>query len=590
MICTHVIQVIIGGGTAGLTVAARLAENSITTVAVIEAGDFADIAGNLSTVPGYGWKVSTPQLDWGFTTTPQASMADRSLIYSRGKAIGGSSVTNLQAYHRGTVQSFDRWAQVVGDNSFTFKNMLQWYKKSVKYTPPDNVVRAANASIPALSPQAYSKSGGPLHVTYSNWANPASSYGPAAWKELGVSELNDLLSGQLIGNQYSPANIQPATQTRDTSQTSFLKYALNSGRNNIKLYKTSLAKRVLFNTSSKNPTATGVTVRTNEQTYTLHAKKEVIISAGALQAPQILMVSGVGPKSTLQSLGIPVIADRPGVGRNMQDHMFVSLVYQVATVTESSLSIPENNDKANSDFNEKHQGILTNTGADHFGWEKLPSSYLDKLDNSTRAYLASFPSDWPDYELVIGDLPFTPSGSYSGDYIQGIIMLQSPESRGSISISSNNTSDPPLIDTKTLTSAKDRAILVQAFHRVREFFETKSMKSVIIGNEVVPGNGTETDEQILSYLEQNGGPGFHAACTCSMGKTSDPNAVVDTQGRVIGVKNLRVVDASVFPLLPPGHLVSTVCKFSQSIVDQLVRFPAKSSFSPLRRCGGEARK
>ena len=195
--------------------------------------------------------------------------------------------------------------------------------------------------------------------------------------------------------------------------------------------------------------------------------------------------------------------------------MGVSLVYQVGAITESSLSIPANNDKAEADFRENHQGILTNTGADFFGWEKLPNSYLKKLDYTTRKYLSSFPDDWPDYELVVADWPFTPSGSYSGDYIFGALLLQTGESRGIVSISSNDTLDPPLIDTKTLSSANDRAILVQAFHRARTFFETKSMQRIIIGQEVIPGNSTETDDQILSYIKQNGSPGSHAAGTCT---------------------------------------------------------------------------
>lgn len=277
-------QVVVGGGTAGLTVAARLAENSKLRIAVIEAGDFYEnVNGNLSIVPGYGGQVSTPAVDWGFVTTPQASLKNRTLMYNRGKAVGGSSATNLLAYHRGTTQSYDLWAKAVGDNSYTFSNLLPYFRKSVQYTPPNMSIRAANASVPDPSPQSYSASGGPLQVTFPNWGNPVSSYAGAAFKELGVDSLQDLTSGVLIGNQYSPATIRPSDQTRSTSESSFWQASVKSGKGNLILYTKTMAKKVLFSPSKK---ATGVVVETGGVRYTLSAKNEVILSAGTVSRPQ----------------------------------------------------------------------------------------------------------------------------------------------------------------------------------------------------------------------------------------------------------------------------------------------------------------
>ncbi|KAF9634904.1 alcohol oxidase [Lasiodiplodia theobromae] len=553
--------VIVGGGTAGLTVAARLAEDAGTTVAIIEAGDVAEnVHANISKVPGYGYKVSIEGLDWGFETTAQAGAGGRQLAYNRGKALGGSSATNLLAYHRGTADSFQKWATLVGDDSWTFANFLPWYLKSVTYTAPNQDLRAANASVPALNPASQSTEGGPLHVTHSNYADPVSSFARDAWKELGVAELNDLLSGKLIGNQYSPATINPDDQTRDTSATSFLQYATTSGRGNVKVYKLSMAKRILFDGN----TATGVLASGSDSEFTLSANKEVILAAGAMQSPQMLMVSGIGPAETLEKYGIEVIADRPGVGQNMQDHMFVPTLWKVDATTESQLFDAEFAAAAENAFNNDHTGILTNTGADHFGWEKLPNSSLARLDSAAREDLAKFPADWPDYEMVIGDL------AYSGDanYAQGIMMLQSATSRGSISISSADAADPPVIDTQTLSTATDRAVAVEAVKRVRQFFQTESMQRVVL-EEVTPGPAVQTDDEFLEFIQQAAGPGYHAACTCAMGKTSDPNAVVDTEGNVIGAKSLRVVDASVFPLLPPGHLLSTVYAVAEKLADAI---------------------
>ena len=263
-----------------MTVASRLAENSYLSIAVVEAGDFYEkVNGNLSIVPGYDGSVSTPAVDWGFKTTPQAALGGRSLEYRRGKTVGGSSATNLMGYHRSTVGSYDLWAKLVDDQSYTFKNLLPYFRKSVKYTPPNMSIRAANASVPSPHADSYSSSGGPLDVTHTNWGSVVSSYGASAFKEIGNEVLQDLSSGALIGNQYSASTVRPSDQTRSSSESSFWQASVKSGRNNLKLYTNSMAKKILFNESK---TATGVSVQTGGKHYTLRARKEVILSAGAV--------------------------------------------------------------------------------------------------------------------------------------------------------------------------------------------------------------------------------------------------------------------------------------------------------------------
>ncbi|KAG9941926.1 alcohol oxidase, partial [Aureobasidium melanogenum] len=556
--------VVVGGGTAGLTVAARLAEDPRVKVAVIEAGDFyEDVNGNLSIVPGYGALVSTPAVDWGFKSTPQKALNGRQLDYSRGKTVGGSSATNLMAYHRGTIDSYHLWAQAVDDSSFEWDNFLPYFQKSVRYTPPNNALRAANASVPNPSVRSYSNAGGPLDVTHSNYADPVSSFAGAAWKELGLAQLKDLTTGSLIGNQYSPATIRASDQTRSTSKSSFLEYAVNSGRNNIFLYKTSLAEKINF----ANKKATGVQVSSNSQKFTLHAKKEVILAAGTLQTPQILMVSGVGPQETLTQHGIEVIIDLPGVGQNMEDHLFFSMVYKVDVVTLSkTLTDAGFAARVGAEYTKNHSGILTNTGADYFAWEKLPSEYLSRLSSQARTDLAAFPPDWPDYEVVIGDVPF----AAGAEYAQAIGMLEAATARGNVSISSASMADPPLIDTQTLATSTDQQVAVQVVKRMRQLWSTKSYSAITSSaDEILPGASVQSDEQILEYLLANAGSGFHCACTCKMGNPNDANAVVTTTGKVIGSKNLRIVDASTFPLLPPGHLLATVYALAEKYADDI---------------------
>ncbi|KAL2350321.1 oxidoreductase [Cryomyces antarcticus] len=531
--------VVVGGGTAGLTVAARLAENPKVTVAVIEAGDFYEtVNGNLSIVPGYGGTVSTPAVDWGFQTTPQDALGGRKLTYNRGKAVGGSSATNLLAYHRGTTQSHDIWASRVGDDSYSFSGLQSYFQKSVKYSDGNLQYRAANATVPTPGSGCYSAAGGPLEIGISNWADPVSSYAGDAWKELGLSQLNDLTSGSLIGNQYSPASIKAADQTRSTSKSSFLQYALDSGRNNIFLFKTTMAKRITFDGTK----AKSVIASTGGTTFELRAKKEIILSAGVFQSPQLLMVSGVGPKATLDKFNIPVVKNLPGVGQNMQDHLFFAMVYKMNVITGASMLDPTFATAAEAEYNNHHTGILTNTGADYFAWEKVPSSF--NLSSAARSDLASFPADWPNYEVVIADLPFAPGANYG----QGIGMLNSQTARGSITISSTDTADSPLINTQTLATATDREVAVAAV-------------------KLIPGPNVATDDQILTWLLANAGPGYHASCTCIMGKSSDPMAVVDTSFKVFGLSGLRVVDTSSFALLPPGHPLALVYALAEKAAD-----------------------
>lgn len=180
--------------------------------------------------------------------------------------------------------------------------------------------------------------------------------------------------------------------------------------------------------------------------------------------------------------------------------------------TESALLNPPFAAVAEKDFNTRATGILTSTGAAYFGWEKIRNTlFSSNFTQSTNQTLASFPGDWPDYEMVLGDLPFAPDANY----VQGIAMLQTASSRGSVSISSSDTQDPPIIDTQTLGSESDQQVMIEALKRTRTFFNTTSARRVVL-EEVLPGPSVQSDQQILSYLQNNVGPGFHGACTCEL--------------------------------------------------------------------------
>lgn len=213
------------------------------------------------------------------------------------------------AYQRGTVDSYQKWADQVGDQSYTFNNLLAFFEKSLNFTPPDNQKRGANAT-PSYDISNLGE-GQPLSVTFSNYAQAFSTWASKGLEQLGIQPINGFTSGKLLGQSWVLNTIDHTTGARESSETAFLQPALS--RNNLVVYVDTLAKKVLFD----GTTAVGVEVETEGYTYMLSADKEVIVSAGAFQSPQLLMVSGIGPAATLQQFNIPVIADRAGVGQNM---------------------------------------------------------------------------------------------------------------------------------------------------------------------------------------------------------------------------------------------------------------------------------
>lgn len=572
--------VIIGGGTAGLTLANRLSANANLKIAVVEAGTLYQITNPLlSTVPagdvifvGSDPSDTNPLVDWNFVTQPQAGANGREIHYARGKCLGGSSARNFMIYQRPDKGSLQQWANQVGDSSFTFDNMLPYYKKSAQFTPPNTSKRAANASA-EYNAGAFSASGGPLQVSYANYAGPFSSYIEGALNEIGIPDTTDFNSGSLMGAQYCSSTIRPDKEVRDSSQTSFLNAA--SGRSNLKVYTGTTAKRIIFDSNKK---ATGVEVATlGFANYKLNARREVIVSAGAFQSPQLLMVSGVGPAAILNQFGIPVVADRPGVGQNMTDHIFFGPSYRVNVETFTRVA----NDpiylaaQAAGPYL-RQEGVLTNPVCDYLGWEKAPRNLLS---SSAVSALSQFPASWPELEYLsapgyVGDfsnlLTTQPKDGYQ--YATIMAALVAPLSRGSISLSSADTNDLPLINPNWLTDATDQAVAIAGYKRVRQAFASNYMaKGLADKTEYFPGPDVQSDQDILDVIRDTLHTVWHASCTCRMGRMNDPNAVVDTKTNVIGVTGLKVVDASSFALLPPGHPQSTIYALAEKVADQILK-------------------
>lgn len=266
------------------------------------------------------------------------------------------------AYCHSSTGAFQLWADTVDDQSYTYDNIVQYYEKSTSFTPPDSATRLANAT-PEYNPADFS-TGGPLSVTYSAWSQSWSTWVAKGMKAAGIPETDALISGNLNGSTWQVQTLNHTNGHRASAETAYLRPYLS--RKNLVLFTGTFAERVIFNSGKA---ATGVEVTTANSAYTLSASKEVVLSAGVFQSPQLLMVSGVGPAAVLQEFDIPVIADRLGVGQGMNDHIFVPLTYQTnlenaATVTTQAID----------EFNTQASGPLTNPGGDYVGVEKIPQA------------------------------------------------------------------------------------------------------------------------------------------------------------------------------------------------------------------------
>ncbi|KAH8657405.1 hypothetical protein BGZ60DRAFT_493556 [Tricladium varicosporioides] len=570
--------VVVGGGTAGLAIASRLAETA--SVAVIEAGGVYEVEnGNQSVVPWYSLIMGVlsvsesyprqPLVDWDLVSVPQTQAGNRRIHYARGKTLGGCSAINTMGYHRPTVGTFQRWADLIGDQSYTWPNVLKYFKKSVQLTPPNLQKRNVKNATVFFDPTVFDNSlGGPVQVSWGNWVDITGTWLSLAMQSIGlpISPLS-FSSGVLSGfSGWVTSEINPDDATRSSS-TAYLRQAIDKG-SNLNVYVHTQATRILFNEETPKK-ATGVSVSTQGFKYTISAKKEVIISAGVFHSPQLLMVSGIGPPSLLTSLKIPIISPLPGVGQNLQDQIFFDVLSGVSTPSTGSIVFdPSQSEKILKQYLSDASGPYSSAGG-FIAFEKIPPSYRN-FSTRTTSLLASLPGDSPEIEYIVLAFPNTPGTNDNATTVGAVsATIQSPFSRGSVTISSAEMSDPPIIDMAWLSDAADGELLIAAVKRCRQVLASASIQSIRVGPEISPGEHVQSDADILKWLRENVVPVWHPSSTCKMGKGSDGMAVVDSRGRVRGVRGLRVVDLSVVPEALPGHPSASVYMLAEKIGDDI---------------------
>jgi choline dehydrogenase len=520
--------VIVGAGSAGCVLAARLTEDPNIKVILLEAGG-KDSNMWIHIPLGFGKTFADKRVNWCYETEPDPGAGGRKIFWPRGKVLGGSSSINGMVYIRGQNEDFDHWRQL-GNPGWSAADVLPYFKRAEHQTRGEDDFHAT---------------GGPLCVSDVQDGHPLCEAFIKACVEAGYKRNDDFNGPDQDGVGYHQTTIRDGK--RCSTAVGYLHPAMK--RPNLQVVTHAHTQKVLFDGTR----ATGVAFRRDGRDNVARARREVILCAGAIGSPQILMLSGVGPHAHLQEMGIPVVHHLPGVGQSLQDHYSAPIKLRCTmpiTVNDTMMSALKK----------------LKTGLEYLMWRRGDLAAISAsaaLFARTRPELAT-----PDVKLSIStfsaERPQDGLHKWSGFTV--IAYQLRPESRGEITLKSPDPMAAPAMRPNYLAAEIDRRAIVEGLKIARGLLASPHMRGYV-ASEYKPGEAVRSDDELLQYARDNGGTVFHPTSTCKMGV--DPMAVVDPELLVHGIQGLRVVDASVMPTVVSGNTNAGTIMIAEKAADLL---------------------
>jgi choline dehydrogenase-like flavoprotein len=526
--------IVVGAGTAGCVLAARLSEQSKHRVCLIEAGG-SEKHPFISIPAAVGAAIMSPKFGWSLSTVPQAGLNGRQVPLPRGRVIGGSGSINGMAYFRGPARDFDDWA-AAGNPGWSFADLLPYFLRSEHN--------------PEYAGSTFHATGGPMGVSFPRSRNRLCDAFNASMASLGFEELDDFNVPDPNGYGYRQGTIWNGR--RVSTASTYLRPAMH--RHNLKLVAKTLTRRVLFEARR----AIGVEIENEAGIQRFRARKEVVVSCGSFHSPHLLLNSGVGNDKALAAAGVPPVHHLPAVGQHLKDHPSTPIAMDMADSTSYGISwkaLPR-------DIVQFFQYFLVRSGP-------LSSNLFE-----TNAYIRTTAGvDRPDMQLVFqparrNPKPF-PIPIGHGYAIAAVCLY--PGSEGEVTLADSNPHTAPLIDLKLGSDERDIEFLVKGLKLARKVFEHDRFKRYG-AHERDPGPAVTDDASLTEYVKRTLVTVHHPASSCRMGPLGD--SVVDPDLKVHGIEALRVVDASIFPRLIGANTNAAVVAVAEKASDMILRKPA----------------
>jgi len=502
--------IIVGAGSAGCVLANRLSEDAACKVLLLEAGG--PDKSPFIHMPAGITRLQNANVNWGYETVPQRNMQNRRMYWPRGKTLGGSSSINAMIYIRGHRLDYDHWRQL-GNEGWGYGDVLPYFKQA------ENNERGADE---------FHGSGGLLNVADHVYRNPLTKIFVDAALETGLPANNDFNGARQEGVGFY--QVTQKGGRRWSTAVAYLRPALS--RPNLTVITNAHSTRVLL----EKGRAIGVEYLKEGKLATVHANVEVLLSGGAINSPQLLLLSGIGPADELRQAGVAVLHDLPGVGKNLQDHLNVNVINEcLQPITYDGLDKPLPSLKLGLQFLLFKSGPATSNVAEAGGF--MTSDAKAASPDIQFHFIPAY---------VIDHARVKPGGH--GMTLHACVLR--PQSRGEIKLASADPLAPPAIDPNYLQVDEDLKVLIEGVKRGREIFAAKAFKPYM-GRERFPGANRRSDAEIADFIRQGAETEYHPVGTCKMG--NDKLAVVDPSLKVHGIEGLRVIDASIMPSLVSGN-------------------------------------